>query len=76
MKRPTREEGERYIEIRVIEKQGRYISRSEQRFLERMVKKYWDWCGKTEPIIWNRSLPFGASGCKKEEPKDLWEDVE
>lgn len=60
MKKPSREDGERCIALRIISKRGERLGAYDRRFVDRMGHEYPEWYSVTEPRVFNESAPFGS----------------
>jgi len=60
MDAPCNAEKEKYVKVRCAGKTGQYLSPTDLLFVENMYKTYPEWCEKTEPVIFERTKPFGA----------------
>jgi len=75
---PTIEEEIRCMDIRKRSKRGGlgdHVSQEEHEFCRDMVDKYEEWYGKTEPVIFNATVPFG-SNASREVDEEYFKKVE
>jgi len=61
MKAPSAADAARCIELRVQSKQGRTLSKEDQKFVEKMFKKYPEWYSDINREVFIRSAPFGSN---------------
>jgi len=67
MKKPPKDVIEKSLDIRCRSKCGN-ITRQEHDWNMKVFEKYEEWYNKTEAIVFNRTIPFGSSVYKPEEP--------
>ena len=56
----------RCIELRCQSKRGVRLHPDDQAFCERMFREFPDWYGKTEPRIFDLTVPFGSTARRDE----------
>jgi hypothetical protein len=61
MKKPKREEQKRLLYIRKRSKRGSRVTKDERSFCYDMYDKYPEWYNKSEPRIFNETVPFGSN---------------
>ena len=60
MKEPTPEDARRCLEIRKRSRRGEYSPPEDHDFCGEIFKHYKEWYFKTEPKVFNDTVPFGS----------------
>ena len=60
MNEPSPEDMERCFKLRCQSKQGIRLHPDDQKFVERIFKKYQEWYSSTERDVFEATKPFGA----------------